>query len=303
MVGRGPEEVSEARVLNIIVRATRLGWEYEADQRHADIIIRELGLEEAKSVKTPGEEEQEWRQDEDDQEVVGKEATQFRGLAARANYLSSDRADIQYATKEVCRGMAKPTKRHMRKLRRLGRYLVGCPRVVSEFGWQGRASEVKAYSDSDWAGCKRTAKSTSGGVLMLGEHCVKSWSTTQKSISLSSGEAELVAAVKASSEALGLMSMMRDWGMSVKGQVYVDSSAALGVVGRKGNGKLRHVRVGMLWVQQKEETGELQYKKVLGTDNPADLLTKYLTQSVTKRHTEKVQQRPREGRAAEALTA
>ena len=64
--------------------------------------------------------------------------------------------------------------------------------------------------------------------------------------------------------------------MGGRGLIYADASAALGVVHRRGNGKLRHVRVGMLWVQQKEEDGELKYSKVLGDDNPADLLTKYL---------------------------
>ena len=56
----------------------------------------------------------------------------------------------------------------------------------------------------------------------------------------------------------------------------MDSSAAIGVIGRKGNGKLRHVKVGMMWIQEKVEEGEIQIEKVLGTENPADLMTKYL---------------------------
>ena len=46
------------------------------------------------------------------------------------------------------------------------------------------------------------------------------------------------------------------------------------MVHRKGNGKLRHVRVGLLWIQEKQEEGEIDVKKILGDDNPADLLTK-----------------------------
>ena len=56
--------------------------------------------------------------------------------------------------------------------------------------------------------------------------------------------------------------------------VLVDSSAALAIVARRGNGKLRHVRVGHLWVQERAQAGELLYKKVRGEQNPADLLTK-----------------------------
>ena len=86
---------------------------------------------------------------------------------------------------------------------------------------------------------------------MRGNHCIKSWSSTQKSISLSSGEAELVAAVKTSAELIGLIQLSADWDMEMSGRVLVDSSAALGIVRRKGNGRLRHVKVGTLWIQEK----------------------------------------------------
>ena len=66
--------------------------------------------------------------DEDMQELLGKEdATKFRALAARANYLAQDRMDIQYTTKEICRDMANPRKSSFGKLKRLARYLVEHP--------------------------------------------------------------------------------------------------------------------------------------------------------------------------------
>ena len=91
---------------------------------------------------------------------------------------------------------------------------------------------------------------------MVGGHYIKSWSSTQKTIALSSGEAELTAAVKSSSETIGLTQLGGDWGLNLEGEIFVDSTAALGVVARKGAGKLRHVRVGMLWIQERAETGE-----------------------------------------------
>ena len=160
----------------------------------------------------------------------------------------------------------------------------------------------RAYSDSDWAGCKRTAKSTSGGVLMIGSHTIKTWSSTQKSITLSSGEAELVAAVKTSTELIGLCQMAREWEIELAGEVLVDSSAALGATKRKGNGKLRHVRVGLLWIQQKAEEGEIQYEKVLGTENPADLMTKHLARSTSVYLQEKLGLKHTPGRADISLS-
>ena len=62
-------------------------------------------------------------------------------------------------------------------------------RLVYRYPWQV-ASTLEYYSDTDWAGCPKSRKSTSGGCLMSGSHLLKSWSSTQPSISLSSGEAE-----------------------------------------------------------------------------------------------------------------
>ena len=112
---------------------------------------------------------------------------------------------------------------------------------------------------------------------MVGAHTIQIRSSTQKSVTLSSGEAELVAAVKTCCELIGLAQLAYDWGQDLDCHVYVDSSAAIGVAKRKGSGKIRHVRVGLLWIQEKVEEDELQIHKVHGESNPADLLTKHLT--------------------------
>ena len=87
---------------------------------------------------------------------------------------------------------------------------MGKSRTILKYDWQGRETLVDGYTDSDLAGCVRTAKSTSGGILMIGTHMIKAWSNTQNSISLSSAEAELIAMVKLSTELLGLMNLARD---------------------------------------------------------------------------------------------
>ena len=69
-----------------------------------------------------------------------------------------------------------------------------------------KKNNQKGNSDVDWAGCR----STSGGAVMAGRHYIKSWSATQKSVTLSSGEAELVAAVKMSSEIIGIAQLWKD---------------------------------------------------------------------------------------------
>ena len=132
---------------------------------------------------------------------------------------------------------------------------------------------------------------------MIGSHWIKSWSATHKVVALSSGEAELVAVVKTSTELIGLMSMYSDWKRHYGAKVFADSTAALGVVHRRGSGKLRHVRVGMLWVQGKRE----EYAKVGGLDNPADLMTKHLSSDLMKSHLKRLSVEVGGGRAEESL--
>ena len=171
--------------------------------------------------------------------------------------------------------MSTPTNLGQDALKRLCRFLLGRKRLVFKYPWQS-AGTLDCYSDTDWAGCTKTRKSTSGGCLMLGAHLLKSWSSTQPSISLSSGEAEYYGVVKASGIALGQQSLMADLGIKVGVRVWTDSAAAVGICGRSGLGKLRHVQTHTLWVQERVRTGAMELRKVNGLVNPADLFTKHL---------------------------
>ena len=109
---------------------------------------------------------------------------------------------------------------------------------------------------------------------MCGGHALKSWASTQKNITLSSAEAELVASVKISTEPIGMTQLAADWGSQLKGKVHIDSSAAIGVIQRQGCGKFRHVRVGDLWIQEKVSEGDLEVEKVGGGVEPGRPLHK-----------------------------
>ena len=114
------------------------------------------------------------------------------------------------------------------------------------------------YTDSDWAGDRKTGKSTSGGIVMLGRRLVKSWSRTQDAVTLRSAEAELVALGKLAMEMLGIRSMCREWQLAEEGkpsELFCDASAALSIAKRQGAGKMRHINVKSLWPQEKRTSG------------------------------------------------
>jgi len=111
---------------------------------------------------------------------------------------------------------------------------------------------------------------------MLGTHLIRGWSATQRVIARSSGEAEYYGVVRGAAEAMGTQSILRDMGVTLKIRLKEDSSAAKGIAERTGLGKLRHVEVNQLWVQEKVKNKVIELTKVKGVDNLADALTKYV---------------------------
>ena len=89
MVGREEGYEKESRILNRIVRVTENGWEYEPDQRHAEIVIKEFGLENAKEVAMPTEPEKKWEEEENAMPVEADKATRYRRITARLDYLAA----------------------------------------------------------------------------------------------------------------------------------------------------------------------------------------------------------------------
>ena len=97
---------------------------------------------------------------------------------------------------------------------------------------------------------------------MIGKHWVKGWSHTQGIIALSSGEAEFYGLVKGGSTGLGIVGMLEELG--VKGATLVlltDASAAKGMANRIGTGKVRHIEVHQLWLQEKWQEEKCMSRK------------------------------------------
>ena len=193
----GPEEGDDKEIciLGRKVVWKSFGISCEADPKHRKMIMEFFGFDEtSRKLTTNGAKEVE------DAEVIeekialtAEEKTSFRAVAARLNYMSADCLDIQFPGKEVCRDMSNPTIDAFAKLKKTARYLVSRKAVRFKFVWQEEGARVSVFTDSDWGGCLRTRKSTSGGVVMLGAHCLKTWCLTQGAIALSSADRGIMA--------------------------------------------------------------------------------------------------------------
>lgn len=186
-------------------------------------------------------------------------------------------ADLQYAAKEASRHMAKPRDEDASRVQRVAKYLYkeGQRRMEQAFCWQPECGTIDVFTVSDWGGCRTSLQSTSGGLVKAFGHVVKSWCTTQKHISLSSAEAELYAANKGAAEGLGVVAAARDFGDRVFLNLHTDASAAIGIASRRGLGRLRHIDVQDLWLQEKSHRGQIRLVKVSGLLFPADILTNH----------------------------
>lgn len=210
------------------------------------------------------------------EELEGEMRTTFRSATMRLAYLAQDRPELQFCSKEIARQMQAPTHDSWQALKRAVRFVVGMPRVVARYVRQKPTRFVNAYSDSDHAGCLRTRRSTSSSVIMLGSHFVKSTSTTQTVVAMSTGESEFYSIVKTSAMAIGMVALARDYGVELFPRVFADATAGKGIAQRRGAGKIRHIHTPALWVQGAIADRRLTIHKWPGERNPADLGNKHL---------------------------
>ncbi|KAD3337079.1 hypothetical protein E3N88_32599 [Mikania micrantha] len=167
-----------------------------------------------------------------DADVKGKsvDETLYRCMIGSLMYLTASRPDIMFATCVCARFQAAPKESHLIAVKRIFRYLQGTQSLGIWYS-TGHSCKLVAFSDSDYAGCKLTRKSTSGGCQFLG-NCLVSWqSKKQTSVATSTAEAEYIAAASCTSQILWLQTQLLDYGIKEsKTLLLMDSASALCIV-------------------------------------------------------------------------
>ena len=102
---------------------------------------------------------------------------------------------------------------------------------------------------------------------MLGDHCIKTWSSTQGAVALSVCEAEYYALVEGVARVKGVAQMAKELGIDVEVEVMdalTDSSSAKSFASRRGTGRIRHIEVRWWWLQEEVAMGQVRLRKVAG---------------------------------------
>ncbi|KFK30733.1 hypothetical protein AALP_AA6G020200 [Arabis alpina] len=150
-----------------------------------------------------------------DQEKEFENATYFKSLAGKLQYLTLTRPDLQYAVNFVCQRMHKPTQGDFKLLKRILRYVKGTLTMGISFS-KNTDFTLRAYSDSDWVGCTVTRRSTGGYCTFLGNNLISWSSKKQDTVARSSTEAEYRALSEAAMEITWLCIVMKELGIPLK---------------------------------------------------------------------------------------
>ena len=105
---------------------------------------------------------------------------------------------------------------------------------------------------------------------------------------------------KGAAQGLGLQTIAKDLGIDLSLKVMTDATAAIGISRRRGLGKVRHLATADLWIQDRIRKGDFKLEKVLGAENPSDMLTKHVDRMLLSKHMAKLGLFYEDGRAESA---
>ena len=131
----------------------------------------------------------------DEQMLESSEAETYRSVVGILMYFKRHRFDLHHAAKPLAMASSSPTKGHLKRLKRVLRYIQGAHDMHLELVRpREQLTEMFGWCDGSCADLDETRRSTTGGLLMLGGACVAGWSRTQKPTALSGGESEFYSA-------------------------------------------------------------------------------------------------------------
>ncbi|KAI9186576.1 hypothetical protein LWI28_018726 [Acer negundo] len=245
-----------------------------SQRKYALEIIKDAGLLSAAPVDTPMERGLKLSDNSD----LLKELGQYRRLVGRLIYLTVSRPDITYAVHVLSRFMHQPQRLHMDAALRVVRYLKSTPGQGLFFS-SNSDFKLRAYCDSDWAGCPLTRRSTSGYCVFLGSSLISWRSKRQKIVSLSSAKAEYRAMTGACCELTWLRFLLKDLGFThhEPALLYCDNKVALHIAANPVfHERSRHIEMDCHYIRDKIQDGSIITRYVNSAHQLADVLTKPL---------------------------
>ncbi|WVZ77788.1 hypothetical protein U9M48_025612, partial [Paspalum notatum var. saurae] len=244
-------------------------------QKYAEELLERANMSKCKPVSTPIDTS--GKPAADDSPPVS-DPMEYRSLAGGLQYLTMTRPDIAHAVQQICLHMHDPRHSHLALLKRTLRYVRGTSHLGLHL-YSSSDTDIRAYSDADWAGCPDTRRSTSGFCVYLGDSLVSWSSKRQPTVSRSSAEAEYRGVANAVAECVWLRQLLLELGCTINKAtiVYRDNVSAVYMAANPVHHKrTKHIELDIHFVRERVALGEFRVLHVPTDQQFADVMTKGL---------------------------
>jgi hypothetical protein len=245
-----------------------------SQSRYATEILKKYGMETSNAVTTPVDSGLELKKSD----KGNIDPTYFKSLVGSLRYLTCTRPDILYGVGLVSRYMETPDQSHLFAAKRILRYIKGT-HSDGLFYQSGGDLNLAGYSDSDWGRDLDERKSTTGFVFFIGDTAFTWTSKKQAIVTLSSCEAEYVAANSAVCHAIWLRNVLKHLGFpqEVPTEIYVDNRSAIALAKNPTHHeRSKHIDTRYHFIREHVKAKEVELVSCRTHDQAADIFTKPL---------------------------
>jgi hypothetical protein len=244
-------------------------------QRYVKDVLERFNMDKSNSVSSPIVTGTRLSKHDRSEEV---NSTYFKQIVGSLMYLTATRPDIMFAVHMIARFMEHPLETHMTAAKRILRYIRG----TSEHGVlykRGRQAELIAYTDSDYGGDVDDRKSTSGYIFMLGSGAVSWSSRKQPIVTLSTTEAEFIAAAYCVCQGIWIKRILESIGLKQQQclEVFCDNSSTIKLSKNPVlHGRSKHIDIRFHFLRNLSCDGKVELKHCASQNQLADIMTKAL---------------------------
>ncbi|GAA0140187.1 transmembrane signal receptor [Lithospermum erythrorhizon] len=245
-----------------------------SQSKYAKNIMKKFGRESTKSKRTPLATHVKITIDKDEKEV---DITHYRSMIGSLLYLTACRPDTSHSVGIFARYQVASKESHLNLVKRIIKYLQGTLNHGLLYTFDTDSSPV-GYCDVDWVGNAEDRKSTSGGCFFLGNNLMSWFSRKQNSVSLSTIEAEYIAAGCGRTQLLWMKQILEEYGVKPGViSLYCDNMSAISISKNPvQHSKTKHIDIRRHYIRELVEENVIKLEHVNTEKQIANIFTKGL---------------------------
>jgi len=254
-----------------------------SQETYTKSVLAKFGMSECNKTDTPCDNNIQLSKSQSPDKPDEKMHKEYRALVGSLMYLmTGTRPDIAYAVQSVSRYLGCPGEAHVKAAKRILRYVKGTSNYGILYDGKMGKENIEAYVDSDYAKDLDGRRSTSGYVTILAGGVVTYSSKLQRTVALSSAEAEYMGLAHGTQEVLFLRELVKEIGLSQNQTViHVDNQAAQQMaMNPVHHQRTKHIDVRYHFVRERIQTKEIELQHVSTKENLADIMTKGVTTGI-----------------------